>query len=134
MKADSHRMGSPCQPCSGVGARLVHDLELDSVRIGEEDRVVARAVTLLPGVVGGRVEHPAANLQDASVDLVDGRAALGMEREVVETRSVAVVKPASTVGMWLSGPRTLIDDLRGLSAGERQTLKRKWTTSPSSTT
>src|SRR5262245_32956895 len=74
---------------SGTAAqvRLEHDLELDAVRIGKEDRIVARRVVVLRRWIANR----RADLEQEAVKLIDVFAAVGVEGEVMEARHVAIV-------------------------------------------
>jgi hypothetical protein len=68
--------------------RLEHDLEFDTVRIGKEDRVVARRVAIL----GRRIENRRTDLDEEGVEPIDLRAAVGVEGEVMEARRIAIVR------------------------------------------
>ena len=68
-------------------ARPVHELELDGVRVVEEDRVVAGRVVVLARAALDR----RALLAQPRRALVDRRARRGAEREVVQADRVAVV-------------------------------------------
>ena len=61
-----------------------------TVRVGEEDRVVAITVGR-PGVLGRRIEDGAARSYDLLVDAIDHVAALRVEGDVMRSRGVAIV-------------------------------------------
>src|SRR5262245_35085098 len=81
-----------------VRARDVRDLELDAVGVREEGGVVTLLVAGLAGVVGRSVEDLGTDGAHRGVYPVDGRRALGVERQMVGTRLVAVVPAVAALG------------------------------------
>src|SRR5688572_27634269 len=73
---------------AGTVARTVEDLELEAVRVVEEDRVIALGVLVL---LWARLDLGAAGAQPLGA-LVDDIARICPEREVVDAEVVAVVR------------------------------------------
>jgi hypothetical protein len=66
----------------------MHELKLEPVRIGEEQRVVARAVGR---IVGRRIEDVGAEVHDQGMQAVDVVSACGMPGEMMKAGTVAIV-------------------------------------------
>jgi hypothetical protein len=86
----------------------VHDLELEPIRVGEEGRVVVRPVRGSL-VDRRRVEHGRPELEQTRVRGVHLLAALGVQREVVEARRVAVVGSRPTGGVDVDGGEAALE-------------------------
>src|SRR5205809_7192592 len=93
-------LGSSYGRLSG-SAGDVHQLELDAVGVGEEDRVIAGDVL---GVLARRIEDRAAPRRDVPCQRVDLRAALRAERDLAETHAVLRERVAAEARVRLLEP------------------------------
>ena len=68
----------------------MHELKLQPVGIGEEQRVVARAVAVVR-ILGRRIEDVSANADQQPVQAVDVLATCGMPGKMMKTGAVTIV-------------------------------------------
>src|SRR5262245_11518108 len=88
---------------SGLGGRHVYDLELESVRTGEVDRIVASQTER---ILARPLEKPASDARHELRHLVHLRMSGDVEGDVVEARLVEAVGPSAK-------PRLRLPDVEG---------------------
>ena len=82
---------------SRVGSRDVGHFQLYAVRIRKEHREVAVAVARLVAVVGRRIEHLGADLEQRLVNALNDFTVLRVKSEMVRARFVPIVLPVSAL-------------------------------------